>query len=183
MAKGSFITVAFPNAEAISNAFRELQKYAGTRTAKNAMQRSLLKVSQPCVMLAESLAPRAEEIIHRYGRDILPGSFAGKIKVSALLSKRQMRQNKMTRTGPNDAIVFIGSNPARLGVLIEFGSGPRYTKKTHAYRGMMPAHPFMRPAWDQSKTKMLDDLSKELWNQIAAATERARRKFAKGTKK
>jgi HK97 gp10 family phage protein len=30
--------------------------------------------------------------------------------------------------------------------LVEFGTGPRFTEQG-AYRGAMPAHPFMRPAW------------------------------------
>jgi len=36
------------------------------------------------------------------------------------------------------------------GYLIEYGTGPRYTKKG-VFRGIGPAMPFMRPAWDAEK--------------------------------
>lgn len=38
------------------------------------------------------------------------------------------------------------------GYIVEFGTGPRYTKKG-AFRGIGPAQPFMRPAWDAKKKK------------------------------
>jgi len=36
------------------------------------------------------------------------------------------------------------------GYIIEYGTKPRYTKKG-AFRGLGPAMPFMRPAWDAEK--------------------------------
>ena len=54
------------------------------------------------------------------------------------------------------------------GFLVEYGTKPRYTKNG-AFRGIGPAQPFMRPAWDAGKrkseklavAKLLDEVEKE----------------------
>lgn len=54
------------------------------------------------------------------------------------------------------------------GYITEFGTAPRYTK-AGAYRGIGPAQPFMRPAWDKMRkraeilavNKLLEEVEKE----------------------
>ena len=42
-----------------------------------------------------------------------------------------------------------------------------------------PPHPFMRPAWLANKTRALDTMKKELWEEIQKAAARLARKAAK----
>ena len=63
--------------------------------------------------------------------------------------------------------------------IAEFGTGPRYHKKTRKFVGAMPAQPFLRPAWEQHKDQILEDFSKALWIQIEKSAKRLARRQAK----
>lgn len=63
--------------------------------------------------------------------------------------------------------------------LIEMGTGPRY-HRNGKFVGAVMADPFMRPAWDAHKGKMLDRLGQEIWLQIEKSLARAAAKAARG---
>lgn len=51
------------------------------------------------------------------------------------------------------------SRDAFYGVMQELGTGPRYTKKG-AFRGTLPAHPHMRPAFDSEKERAVMEMGR-----------------------
>lgn len=135
------------------------------RLQKSTIDRALLRVGAP-------IAADAKGRVNRAGGK---PDVADKIIVSKNLSRRQRRgQTKEdgTRT------IYIGVRPAPHAHLIEFGTGPRYTK-AGAYRGSMPAAPFMRPAWDGGWRPALDDLGKILGEEIEKSARRLAKRQAK----
>lgn len=140
------------------------------RLIKATLKRALLKASKPAVATAQRLAPKHT------------GRMAQKIAVSTTLSRRQ-RRGSGYRFDPNTAYVWIGSAPRGPGTLAEFGTGPRYQKKTGKFLGAMPAQPFMRPAWEQHKDQILADFSEELWVQIEKSAKRLARRSLKAAGK
>lgn len=103
------------------------------------------------------------------------GKNASKVIISTKLSRRQRRgtvKEEGTRT------VYIGVRPSPVAHLIEFGTGPRYTK-AGAFRGQMPATPFLRPAWDGNWRKSLDDFGTILGTEIERSATRLARRNAK----
>lgn len=140
------------------------------RLIKATMKRALLSATKPAVATAQRNAPK------------FTGRMATKIAASTTLSRRQRRSGGY-RSDPNTAQVFLGAAPRGPATLAEFGSGPRYQKKTGKYVGVMPAQPFMRPAWDQHKHQILDDFSRELWVQIDKSAKRLARRSLKAAGK
>ena len=136
------------------------------RLIKATLKRALLDASRPAVATAERLAPKHT------------GRMATKIAVSTTLSRRQRRGGGY-KVNPNTAYVWIGAAPRGPGVLAEFGTGPRYHKRTRKFVGAMPAQPFLRPAWEQHKDQILEDFSKALWIQIEKSAKRLARRQAK----
>lgn len=136
------------------------------RLIKSTNRRALLNAAKPAVATARRLAPKKS------------GRMSEKIDVSSTLSRRQRRGGGYRRD-PNVAHVFMGAAPRGPAVLAEFGTGPRYQKRSRKFVGAMPAQPFMRPAWEQHKTKILDDYTSELWIQIEKSAKRLARRQAK----
>lgn len=132
-------------------------------TAKRVLTRALLKVSEPIVENAQARSPR------HYGKNM------SKIVVSATLSRRQRRG---TRKEAGVRTVYIGVRPSPVAHLIEFGSGPRYHRSGKS-TGVMPAQPFLRPAWDGGKFKALDDFGVILGREIERAATRLARRNSK----
>lgn len=62
--------------------------------------------------------------------------------------------------------------------LLEFGTMPRYHRKSGKYVGAVMADPFMRPAWDANSGDMLERLGVELWQEIEKSVKRAAAKAA-----
>lgn len=97
------------------------------------------------------------------------------ITVASKLTKAQAKKNrKLVREGGADSSaveVYAGSRSSR-APLLEFG-----TIKT-------PPHPFMRPAWDANKARVLelvkDGLKTEISATAARVAKRAARAAAKG---
>lgn len=135
------------------------------RLQKSTIDRALMRAGMPIAADAASRVNRAG------GKP----DVADKITVSKTLSRRQRRGTKKedgTRT------VYIGVRPAPHAHLIEFGTGPRYTK-AGAYRGSMPANPFMRPAWDAGWRPALDDIGKIIGEEIERSARRLAKRQAK----
>jgi HK97 gp10 family phage protein len=134
----------------LQEALRELPD----ATAKNVLRRVGRKVLEPIAEDARRLAPVDE------------GDLRDSIGVSTKLSRRQRGQHQ--KDGPDDVEIFAGAGPHPQAHLQEFGS------EHH------PPQPFMRPAWEAGKDKLLEDVKAELWPEIVKATARQARKAARG---
>lgn len=161
--KNPLIHMEMKGARALEAALWDL----GTdRLIKATMKRALLKAAKPAAQTAERLAPKRT------------GLMAGKVEASTTLSRRQRRDGGY-KFNPNTAYVWIGAGPRGPGVLNEFGTGPRYQRRTKKFVGAMPAQPFLRPAWEQHKNQILEDFSADLWDQIEKSAKRLARRQAK----
>jgi len=132
--------------------------------SKAAMRRAMVKALQPVADDADAASPFT-------------------VKVTSKLSKRQERQARADR-GRSKVTLYVGpvqpdGGDAPHAHLYEFGTGARVQKSTGKSVGVMPARPFMRPAWDAHRDQMLETLTREIWVEIERAAERARRKAAK----
>jgi HK97 gp10 family phage protein len=63
---------------------------------------------------------------------------------------------------PAPAIVAIDYRIGPHAHLIEYGTVERISKKTGKSSGVVPAHPFFRPAWDAHQGHIIDDISSKL---------------------
>jgi HK97 gp10 family phage protein len=76
-----------------------------------------------------------------------------------LIKDIKVKQLPQIGNAPKSAIV---KSMAPHDHLVEFGSKPRYQKKTGRFTGSMPAHPFFRPAVDANKeaiyTQVIEDI-------------------------
>lgn len=160
MAQSTF-RVRLDGAKELQNALRELPK----RVGKAAVKRALLKAGKPIAQQAKALAP------------IGTGRLKRTIRISTTLSRRQ-RRTRAKGADATETTVYIGAGPSRHAHLVEFGSGER-TTGTGKSTGAMPAHPFLRPAWDAGKGRALADFGRLLWIEIEKAAKRLARKVAK----
>lgn len=140
------------------------------RLIKATNRRALLKAARPMAETAQRNAPKHT------------GRMAVKIAASSTLSRRQRMSRRGYNRDPSVANVYVGTGPRGPGVLAEFGTGPRYTKKPRKFVGAMPAQPFMRPAWEQHKGQVLDDYAAELWIQIEKSARRLARRSLKAAR-
>lgn len=165
--KGALLQMEIVGAKELEAALLALGQ---DRLIKATLKRGLLKAAQPAVRTAQGLAPRRS------------GRMASKIAVSSTLSRRQRRAQgygARTSTRGGSATVYLGAAPRGPAVLDEFGTGPRFHRKTGKFVGATPAQPFMRPAWEQHKEQILRDFSRELWIQIEKSAERLARRQMK----
>ncbi|AUQ98100.1 hypothetical protein [Phaeobacter inhibens] len=134
-------------------------------TAKGATRRAMKKALQPVARAAE-----------------------GSPFVIAVTSKLAPRQKGRARgdRGRSKLAMYVGpvqqdGSHAPEAHLIEFGTGDRY-HKSGKYVGAVMADPFMRPAWDANRERVLSILKREIWAEIEKTVERERRKAAGGSK-
>jgi HK97 gp10 family phage protein len=121
-------------------------------TAKNVLRRIGAKGLSAVVTVARSLAPRKT------------GRLARSIIVATKLSRSQRAM--YVKTG-DDVEIFGGATALPHATLQEFGS--KHNRP----------HPFLRPAWDSEKERLLAGIGEELWNEIQKAVARRARKLAK----
>lgn len=121
--------------------------------AKAVLRRTLKEAGEPVAKTARALAPKQM------------GYLRESIDVSTKLSGRQARLHK--KQSPVE--MFIGPGPDPAGHLQEFGSGPGHH-----------AQAFMRPAWDQHKSEVLDTIANRTWLEIEKAAARLAKKSTKG---
>lgn len=69
----------------------------------------------------------------------------------------------------------VGRNRGHHGHLVEYGTKAR-KNKSGANRGKMTADPFMEPAWNQSKGKVLDSIAVNLGRKLYSFMKRTIRK-------
>lgn len=122
---------------------------------KAVLRRTLKEAGEPVAKTARALVPKDK------------GYLAESIDVSTKLSRRQSRLHK--KASPVE--MFIGPGPDPAGHLDEFGTGPGHQ-----------AQPFLRPAWDQNKAKVLDTIANLTWVEIEKTANRLAKRAAKGRK-
>lgn len=109
----------------------------------------------------------AGEIMAKAARSMVPvdtGGLRESIDVSGTLSKAQKSQH----TKIADQERFVGPDNRPQGHLREFGSDGN------------PPHPFMRPAFDQTKDAVLKRIGDALWVGIEKAVAAIARRAARG---
>ncbi len=161
MAKG--VTVRVEGLREIDAALGQL----GKATGRNVMRRVAVARLEPMAEDARRLAP---DDPNTKGRD-LTKSIAVSTRVNKV--KRGRAANKAARAGKAEVEAHMG--PAGIGkrgappqgVWQEFGT------KNH------PPQPFMRPAWDGGKDKLLDGIADDLWAEVNKAAARLAKKAAR----
>lgn len=139
----------------------------GKATGRNVLRRVALARLEPMAEVARRLAP---DDPNTGGRD-LHKSIAVSTRTSKV--KRSRAENIAARAGKATVEAHMG--PAGVGgkgappqgVWQEFGT------INH------PPQPFMRPAWDGGKDKLLEGVKDDLWREIENATKRLARKAAR----
>ncbi len=125
--------------------------------------------------LSKSLEPEEVEKIFLKGaktiaddaRSRAPKGPTGNLKES-IVAKLLHR----IRDNPAPAIAAVDFRKGPHAHLVEFGTGPRYQKKTGKYTGNMPAKPFFRPAWVRNKNKVLNNIVQELEKRVEGAMKK-----------
>ena len=158
----SLLQMKLYGAEGLADALRAL---GNDPLVKRLLKKALLEEGRPAAAEARRLAPKAPG----------GGKMADGIEISTTLSRRQTRGRRRRNRKDLEAEVFIGAAPRGPAVLNEFGTGPRY-RKNGGFTGAMAATPFMRPAWEKWKYRILDRFALRLWYEIAQAAERIRKK-------
>lgn len=124
--------------------------------SKAVMRKSLKEAAQPVADAARADAPE------------VTGDLKESIGISTRLTKRQARIHR--RGGRGDVEVFVGAADPQAH-LVEFGSENNSPK------------PFMRPAWDTNKQRVLDILVDRLWTNIERRLVLNAKKAARDAKK
>lgn len=184
---------------ALMAALGELASLTTERTSRAAVVKEMDRALQPVAEAARALAPRSR--IHgthmadtigvggklkksqRNSSDAKKAfwqgmQMTGDVTVARQLlrdARRAERQAGITRPAPPiERFVGVASGFA---TLVEFGTGPRQTKTGKAL-GIMPAKPFLRPAWDAEGPAVMARLTAGL--RIALDKKIARAKKKKG---
>lgn len=145
---------------------RELDKALGgfTKTvAKNTLQRAGRKALEPVAEMARQLAPDDPKT---QGNDL-----RSSIGVGTRLSRNQARQKrKAVKSGEAEkyfAEVYAGAGALPQAHLREFGLD-----------GAAP-HPFLRPAWDANKNRVLETIKADIASEIEKTAKRQAARLAK----
>ena len=140
----------------IERALAALPRGTATGVARRAMKKEL----KPVMDAANALWPGASD---------KPFRITSRIKGS-------QRGDSVARRGPSILNMYVGATEPHAH-LIEFGTGPRYTK-AGAFRGSVAPDPMLQPAWDANKRMILDGLGKRLWEEIQKTQARRAKRAA-----
>lgn len=157
----SLINMDIVGAEDLEQSLRDLGR---DKEIRKTLAASLIQAGEPMAKAARGRAPAKT------------GEMREGVDVSLTLSRRQRRSGQ--KPGPDGAVVYLGAKPVGPAILIEFGTTKRHWKNGKS-TGHTPAHPFMRPAFEETKVEVLLLFSKLLWIEIAKATARIARRQAK----
>ncbi len=145
---------------------KELDKALGQlprATGKNVLRRVARQALEPIIEVAKGL-------VHEQSGDL-----RGSLAVSPKLSHRQKTLHKRMFANERSSIeMFAGAGSHHFvpqGVFEEFGT----VKQS--------PHPFLRPAWDGGKMRVLNNIKRDLWTEIKTAAARVARKKARALKK
>ena len=141
-------------------------------TTRNVLRRSLLQVAEMMVTAAQANAP----VNTGWLRDDieagtkLSGAQAKSAREEAG-TQAQAQAGGGFRSAKSDTLwVYVGPRTTAKAIVQEFGSRDQ------------PAHPYMRPAWDQTNRDMATGIKDALAAQIEKAAQRAARKAARAGK-
>ena len=134
--------------------------------------------------LYQAVLPTVEAVRERAPIDQSPGAkHPGALKDSVGLVMRRYKTSVRAIIGP---LRGFPDNPAATAHLVEYGHRVATSKTGKIKKGgiggdavvmeMVPAHPFMRPAWEATKDQVLPRLAKLLGRAIEV--EMARKAFA-----
>lgn len=112
---------------------------------------------------------RALEPVAAAARSYAAGSLSDRIRIAPKIKASQFAES-IVKDIRNRRLMFVGSG-APHAHLVEFGTGPRY-HKSGKYVGIMPPDPFLRPAWDANKDRVLAILAEAIKEEIARAIKR-----------
>jgi HK97 gp10 family phage protein len=141
-------------------------------TARRVQERVLLKRAQPVVTTAKAKAPvqfgdlrdSIQATTRRPKGHKTPAARAF-AQTRAMGGSTAQARAASKAAGPAFVEVFIGPGRMPQASLQEFGTSHH------------PPHPYMRPAWDENKGKVLDGIGKDLWDEINKSAARiAKRK-------
>jgi len=137
--------------KALERALKELPK----SMAKSVLVSAMRKAAKPVLRDAKAR-------VH-----VRTGDLKKSLAIGTKLTQGQSRGNARGKNVPQ---IFIGARwpTGAHAHLEEFG-----TAKT-------PAHPFLRPAWDANKERVLDSLGKEIWAVLAKKARQLAAKAAAG---
>lgn len=168
MAKG--VTVKVEGFGELEKALSELPR----ATAKNVARRALLRAGQPVADHAKRLVPvdsggLRDSIVVTTKTANKPGAgaFAAAMKGGATRAEAGQAMRAAAKGGRSGVEVYIGAGQLPHAHLVEFGSVNNSPQ------------PYLRPAWDAGKQKVLDDIRDFLGQEISKAAQRAARKALK----
>jgi HK97 gp10 family phage protein len=139
--------------EGLEQTVANLDALASQPTRRNVVRRTLLRAGEPTADLAARLAPHER------------GVLAFSIVVSPTLTRRH-RRDKV-----NETEVYIGPSGGQ-GALF-------YASHREFGTVLLPASPYMRPAWESTKGQVLGLIISGLKAEIEKAAARASRKAAR----
>jgi HK97 gp10 family phage protein len=96
-------------------------------------------------------------------RDVAPQGPTGNLK-------KGVKVKQMDKRGDNPKSVIVKSTSPH-DHLVEYGTSERYQKTTGRYTGVMPRHPFFRPAVDANKSKLYQELFDEFQKSVLSVTK------------
>lgn len=156
-------------------------------TARNVLKRVLLKAGQPVADAASALAPKdtlelsksikvGSKISNKVGNSEFAAAMKAGLGKAAAVSALRGARREAAGQG-SFAVAYIGPTKARSKaaaikrLVQEFGSVNQ------------PGKPYLRPAWDGNKMKVLDIIKRDLGDEIIKTAKRAaKRKAAKAAK-
>ena len=185
MARQSISTSGFRELEA---KLAELPKNIGRGVARRAVRRAADQVAEE----QRRLAPKADGDLIESVRVQLRArnttglaEYAGvreaggtaKEAASAMRAARRVAREEGYQQGVSVTATIGPSAPH--AHLVEFGTGPRQQKNGKS-TGVMPAQPFMRPAFDNNVDRAIETMKDGLAEEIDKANARIARKAARG---
>lgn len=162
------VKIAVKGTKSLEKAFLELADKVGDAESERLIEEALIDATQPVLLHAQSIVRKKS------------GRTAQLIRLGRTLESNQ-RPTAFTQKG--FAQVFFGLPTKSLGVIIEFGTVQRFwtgaAARSRAKRlgkaaptvarkstGVMPAFPFMRPAWEAGKEGIVHRFAPKLWDRI-----------------
>lgn len=164
-------TVKVEGLKELEQAMAEL----GRATSRNVARRALMRAGQPVADQAKKLVPvdtgglRDSIVVStKLANKPGAGAFAAAMRGGATRSEAGQAMRAAAKAGGRSNIeAYIGAGQLPHAHLIEFGSVNNAPQ------------PYLRPAWDAGKQKVLDDIKGFLAEEVAKATQRAARKALK----
>lgn len=137
---------------------RKLGKLADTMTARATIEAAMEPGAARIRDRARANAPTGDEPVVRK-----------RLKEGIVYRETTKRDQRLFNIGLGFRIAPI--REVAHATLVEFGSGPRVSKKTGRALGSMPATPFLRPAFDAEQESIVRDVRAALLAEIRKVSE------------